>query len=138
MEQWREDVLAHYGVAGMKWGLRKALVNANLFVDPNKSRKEYQERLAKLNEKKTGSSGTKSSGSGTSSQQSNDNYKPSSSSGSRTPQETVKKGKSLLDRLLGAGVVAKVQDSSKNNETTGYYKHGKRKINVKAIANRGY
>ena len=54
MEQWREDVLAHYGVAGMKWGLRKALVNANLFVDPNKSRKEYQERLAKLNEKKTG------------------------------------------------------------------------------------
>lgn len=141
MEKWREDVLIHYGTKGMKWGLRKALVNANLFVDPNKSKKQYQERVTKLNEKKTSSStgsGAKTSSTVTQDTSSKQASSASSSSSSRTPQETTKKGKSLLERLLSAGVVAKTQDSSKNGETTGYYKHGKKRINVKAIANRGY
>lgn len=142
MELWREDVLAHYGTAGMKWGVRKALIKTGVFVDPNKSRKQYEERKAQMEAKRTSSTSSGSGSGGTTTTKTESpvasvsSSRHSSSSRAATPKESAKKGQSLLDRLLGGGILERVQKPSNKDETMGYYKARKKNISVRAVANR--
>jgi len=47
MEQWREDVLIHYGVKGMKWGNKKRMSNLEQVSRANESLYRHDQALRK-------------------------------------------------------------------------------------------